>query len=384
MYKLRKFFPMADKITYLDSAALMLKPIQAIEASNDFYSNNSVSIRTINSPLGIKNYELIKLVKSKIRKLVNASDDDKVIFTSGTTESLNSLARSMSSLIKNDDNIIIDAQNHSSNFIPWIELAKRKNAKTLVKQGVLDSINANTKIVAISQLTNNLSHNNNIKDIYKVAKKHNTFIINDAAQAIVYEPVDMNYCDAIAFSCNKFYGPTGLGVLVIKKELFDQIKPSSFGGGSVTHISEDNDYSLTTGESAFESGTPNFAGIWMFNAALDFFNEYLGYEKSNSILKELSHYAFTKLSSLKNVEIYTKDYEHIILINVKNVDSHDVAHYLGTKNIYVRSGIFCAHYLKNLYAPNSYIRISLAVYNNFEDIDKLVYALENGGDFLVI
>ncbi|WP_238523095.1 aminotransferase class V-fold PLP-dependent enzyme [Mycoplasma crocodyli] len=220
-----------------------------------------------------------------------------------------------------------------------------------------------------------------MEKIYKKAKKYNSILINDAAQAIAHEKVSFNSCDVIAFSANKFYGPTGLGVLGIKSELLRKVSPSKFGGGSVANINKDNSWTLKDTITIFEPGTPDLAGIYMFNESLNFFDS-IGYKRTNAILDDLSIYLHNELSKLDNIDLYSKPGDKIALINVKNVNAQDVATYLGDKNIYTIAGIFCAPYLRNIKSDNSYLRISLAIYNNYDDIDKLVNELKNGGDFL--
>ncbi|WP_245595520.1 aminotransferase class V-fold PLP-dependent enzyme [Mycoplasma simbae] len=376
---------MAKQILYFDSAALSLKPDVAVQACNDFYNKFSVSVRTANAPLGIKNNDLINNLRVKVAKLLDSNTDEtSVIFTSGTTASLNMFAQIFANNIEKDDEILISAYNHSSNFIPWIEIAKNKGAKVIVEENLINSINPKTKVVALTQMSNNFNFRNDLAKIYELAKKFNCIVVNDAAQAVVYEQVSMKYCDVTAFSANKFYGPTGLGVLAVKNELLKNLEPVNFGGGSVLNIDSACQWVKKDTIEQFEPGTANFAGMYMFDKAIDFFNEHIGYEKSNKILEELSLFAYKSLKKIPNIQIYTNPSDHIILFNIAGVDSHDVAHYLGTQNIYVRSGLFCAHYVRNIKDQNSYVRVSLGVYNTKNEISKLVKALRNGGDFLVI
>ncbi|MBU4690316.1 aminotransferase class V-fold PLP-dependent enzyme [Mycoplasma sp. ES3157-GEN-MYC] len=385
MKKLRNHFKMLRKITYFDNAALCLKPDMAIKASTDFYKKYSVSVRTNNAPLGIQNIAIINSLRKKICDLLETNiDETKIIFTSGTTASLNMFALMIQSKLKAGDEILLSSFNHSSNFVPWIEISKKTGAKIIVKNDLLNNINDKTKVIAFAQMNNNFNVSTDMKLIKQKAESVGAIIVNDAAQAIVYEPVRAKFSDVIAFSCNKFYGPTGLGVLAIKNDLLKKLEPVFFGGGSVLNIDKSCTWIKNDSIDLFESGTANFAGIYMFDKALDFFNTYLGYEKTQKILNDLSNYAYKKLSKIPNIQIYTQPNDHIILFNIKGVDSHDIAHYLGTQNIYVRSGLFCAYYVRNIIQENSYVRVSLGVYNNKKEIRKLVDSLEKGGDFIVI
>ncbi|MCE6114956.1 aminotransferase class V-fold PLP-dependent enzyme [Mycoplasmopsis agalactiae] len=382
---IRSFFPLAYKIVYLDTAALALKPKPSITESNNFYNLYSVSTRTNNSPLGIYTNKIVNEVRSKIALLTDAKENE-VIFTSGATDSLNRFAQMYMQKLKAGDQIILHGYNHSSNMIPWIVLAKEHNidVKIVDTPDLENAINSKTKVVAFSQLTNNFQVKIDIESLYKKCRKVGAILVNDAAQAIVYEKVSLQNCDVIAFSANKFYGPTGLGALIIKEDILKELDPVTFGGGTINSVNKDNSFIIKNNIEKFEPGTLNFAAIFMFNRSIDFFNQYIGYEKSKQILKKLSNYAYDELLKVQNIEIYSKRDDHIILFNIKGINSQDVAHFLGVNNIYVRSGIFCAHYLKNFACNDSFVRVSLGVYNNKNDINKLTHALKKGGDFIVL
>ncbi|WP_027334902.1 aminotransferase class V-fold PLP-dependent enzyme [Mycoplasmopsis felifaucium] len=381
MKNIREDFNILKNITYLDSAALVLKPNAAIEASNDFYLNNSISTRTSDSPIGVKISKVVDDVRSKIASLVDANPSE-VIYTSGTTDSLNRIASMLKGFLKPGDEILLSPYNHSSNFAPWVEIANETGAKVVVDEDLINAINEKTKIVAYAQINNNF----NIKfdeKLYKTAKKYNTILINDAAQAISFEKVSLKNCDVIAFSANKMYGPTGLGALIIKEELLNKLTPSIFGGGAIANIDNNSNVILQCGIKMFEPGTLNLAGIYMFNASLDYIAKNIHYNEVQKYLSNLSEYAYKKLSEVENITIYSNQTDHIILFNIGQYNSQDIAHYLGQNDVYVRSGVFCAQYLKNIKLNSSYVRVSLAPYNNKSDIDKLVDLLKKGGSFLV-
>ncbi|TQC51606.1 aminotransferase class V-fold PLP-dependent enzyme [Mycoplasmopsis mucosicanis] len=385
MKSLRDHFKMTKKIIYFDNAALVLKPDIAVKACSDFYNKYSVSVRTSNSKLGIKNANLIDDLRRKIASLLNTNlIETSIIFTSGTTNSLNKFARLVEKKISHNDQIIIEAQNHSSNFIPWVELSKQSKADLSIVQDVYLAINNKTKLIALSQVTNNFNVQQDLDKIYQKATEVGAIVVNDAAQALVYEPVSMQNCDVVAFSANKFYGPTGLGVLAIKNKLLKDLDPVDFGGGSVLNIDTNGEWIKSNNISLFEPGTANFSAMYMFDKSIDFFNEYIGYEKTRKVLKNVCFYAYKELKKVPNLILYSQPGDHIILFNIKGCDSHDVAHYLGMNDIYVRSGVFCAHYLKNIKNENSYVRVSLAIYNTKREIRKLVEVLKKGGDFVII
>ncbi|MEA4115603.1 aminotransferase class V-fold PLP-dependent enzyme [Mycoplasma sp. 744] len=383
MKNIRKYFPLLKKITFLDNSALCQKPIQAINKEKSFYLEYAVSTRTSDSSIGIKNNLIIKEVKEKVKELINANKNDYIIFTSGATDSLNKIALMLKDKIQNNQEILISAYNHSSNIAPWIKIAKDKGAIIKFSENILEDINENTVIVAISQVSNSFYHPINMKKIKEKAQLYNSIIVNDAAQAIVSEKVDMKNSDIVVFSTNKFYGPTGLGILAINDKVQKLIDPVFVGGGTIDRI-DNCELTIKNGETAFEPGTPNLAAIYMFDAALDFFKKYINYENTKIKLTKLTKYLYKQLLEINNLEIYTPIESHIIIFNIKNISAQDVAHYLATQNIYVRSGIFCAQYLKNIKKENSFVRISLGVYNNYNDCKKILQALKNGGDFLVL
>ena len=282
--------------------------------------------------------------------------------------------------------ILLSYFNHSSNIIPFIELfSQNKDIKINYfsdQKDLLSLIDKDTKIVALSQITNNFNVKYDLKTIYKKCKKYGTILINDAAQAIAHERVSLNNCDVIAFSANKLYGPTGIGALIIKNELKSRLEPVKWGGGQV-HDIDYCSWTLNNSNAKFEPGTANLAGIFQFDAAIDFVNK-IGYRKIKEYENALAEYLYDELSKLNDVEIRSSRGDTITLFNIKNISPQDVASYLGNeKGIYVRAGKFCAQMLSKLpNFANSYIRVSLSIYNNKEDIDKLISALKEGGDFI--
>ncbi|QZE12407.1 aminotransferase class V-fold PLP-dependent enzyme [Mycoplasma sp. Ms02] len=376
---IRAQFPVANKINYFDNAALVLKPQVAIDAVNKFYTENSISSRTADTPLGVEVNQVLKRTRQKTGKLIDATENE-VIFTSGTTESINLFVAMSRQILKPGDEILLSSYNHSSNLLPWIEIAKETQSTIKLSETIVDQITSKTKIISYSSETNNFSQSYDMDEIYTRAKDVGAIVVNDAAQAIAHQKVSLKNNDVIVFSTNKLYGPTGLGVLAIKEELLRTIRPVKFGGGSVAKIDTDMTWTLKETIQVYEPGTPNLAGIFMFDKSLDFLNE-VGYKRTKEILEKLSNYLYDKLSLLENVDIVTNKGDYITLINIKNINAQDVATYLGSRNIYTISGIFCAPYLRNIKPDHSYLRISLGIYNTYEEIDKLVNELKNGGDF---
>ncbi len=379
--KMRDMFPMLknNNIVYLDSGALVQKPKQVINAVNDFYTKYSISNRTSDTEIGILINQKIEETRKLIASLINALPEE-IMFNSGTTEGLNYSAQLLGQLLKKNDEIIVSKYNHSSHMIPWIELAKEKGAKVIFSDDILKDINSKTKIIAYTQVNNTFNIKSDIKKIREKAYKSGAIIVNDAAQAISHEKVNAKDCDVLAFSSNKLFGPTGLGILYVSKEMLSKVNAKKYGGGALDYIDKDGKWKAKDSIAKHEPGTLNLAGIFGFYEAVKFFKS-INLKELKKYLKELSEYAYEKLSKIKDIKIHSKKGDSIILLEIKNTTSQDIASYLGHKNIYVRSGFFCAQYLKHI-VENPLVRVSLHVYNNKTDIDKLVKALKEGGDFL--
>lgn len=372
---LREEFPLLEEIVFLDNAAGTLKPKSVVKAIEDFYLNYPVNPHSGDSPLGIKVHQAIADTRKKVATLLSCSAQE-VIFTSGTTDSLNKVAYMLEPLLKEGDEIVLAQINHNSNSIPFIELAKRTNSKVVLTDDVEAAINSKTKIVSVPQKANSISSDLDLDAIYNKAKSFGAIVINDAAQAITTEKVSFVNSDIIAFSGNKLYGPTGIGVLAVKQELLKTLSPSTFGGGATLYLKLNTEWERKEGFEAFEAGTPNTAGIVGLGAAIDFFNKYLFKVKE---MKELAEYTHDQLKALKTAKIHSKRGDVTIMFDLENISAQDVVSSLSRKNIYLRSGLFCA--FLNKANDNGSIRCSLAIYNNKNDIDQMIEALK-AGDFL--
>ncbi|MGL6124922.1 MAG: aminotransferase class V-fold PLP-dependent enzyme [Metamycoplasmataceae bacterium] len=380
MNKWIKDFPMLkNNLVYLDNAALVLKPKVVIDAINDYYTNKSISSRTQDSIIGIEVNSKIVDTRNKVANLLDCKSDE-IIFTSGSTDSLNYASSLLENLIKKDDEIVLSKLNHSSNIIPWLELAKRTKAKIVLSLEIVKDITPKTKLVCVAQVNNSFQSTENLDEIYKKCHEVGAYLVNDAAQSIAYQKTSMKNSDIIVFSTNKFYGPTGLGVLAMKREILDQCEAKRYGGGSVDYITANNEWKSKDSILMHEPGTMHLAGIFGFNAALDYFNS-LNLKEINLYIDELSKYLFDELSKVDNVRIASKRGDSIVLFCMKGIEPQDISSFLGHNNIYVRSGIFCNQYLKKI-KDKFYVRASLSFYNTKEDIDKLCQTLKNGGDFL--
>lgn len=373
-------FPLLKNAVYLDSGAGVLKPVQVVNAMSDFYLKNPINPHNIDSKLGHLVHTTIIETRKKIAKLISCGQEE-VIFTSGTTDSLNKFAKMYEPFIESGDEILLSPYNHSSNIVPWLELAKRKGAKVVYNLELIDGITSKTKIIAYAQMNNTLLKDIDAKALFERAREVNAIVVNDAAQAIVHATVDMTYCDVVAFSGNKLYGPTGIGVLAIREEILKNLKPQDFGGGATSSINFDGWKPTGDPIANLEPGTLNTAGIIGLGAAIDYLWSIPNLEEYET---ELAMYAHDKLSKDSRVKIFSKRGDVNIMFNVEGVHSQDVVSYLGARNIIMRSGLHCAQMICTIGTYNSSIRMSLAFYNNQSDIDAAVDLIKDTQVFLDI
>ncbi|PPE06421.1 aminotransferase class V-fold PLP-dependent enzyme [Mesoplasma corruscae] len=394
------FFKNNPEKVYFDSAASTLKLSTVIEAERDFLTTNGANPHVTDYEKGFEALEKLNYVRSLVRNMINAYKTEEVIFTSGTTQSINTLANGIAEFIKKDDEILLTELEHSSNMMPWINLVKNNGAKikkisladdfTIDISDLKNQINKNTKIITISHVTNTLGTKNDIATIVKVVKNINPEIIIhvDCAQSIAHEVIDVQNLgvDFISFSTHKIYSSFGLGVLWGKYDLLDKLKPFLFGGGMNLKIDSDFNYKLKTLPDKLEGGTPNIQAIYGFEQAIKFINEI---KLKNIISHEtsLKKYFVQKVNEKKlncKIDFYNlNNNSPIILFNVKGVNPQDITTFLDKKyNILARGGANCARRINGVIGVEIAVRISFAIYNTFEEVDILIEALSNSEDFL--
>ena len=329
--------------------------------------------------------------RKTVKKFINAKYPEEVIFTKNTTESINLIAYSYGlEFINENDEIILGISNHHANIVPWQFVAKKKNARIkfvyLTENGQFDiedfknKLSDKTKLVAISAVVNVTGVIQPIKEIIEIArnKNKNIRILVDAAQSMLHFKHDVQKLDAdfLVFSGHKLFTPMGIGVMYGKKDILDKMPPFLYGGDMIEFVTEEES-TFAPLPNKFEGGTQNVEGAVTLEEAINFIEE-ISYEKINEIENSLTEIALEKLKKLDFVETYfTKDVERagIIAFNVKNVHSHDVAFILDSYNVAVRSGHHCAQPLMKYLGVPSCCRASFSIYNNEEDIDKLIEGL---------
>lgn len=391
--KIRQLFPFFihhKNFVYLDGAGTSLKPNTVIRAISNYYEKYSINNHSKGgNSLFNKVQNTIQQTRKIIADRINAKPEE-IFFLPSTTYSLNILALSLKNHLTKGDKIYLTHLEHSSNCYPWQALTSEKavqidflplNKDFVINIDRLESyIDEKVKIISFSHLSNSLGVINPIKEITTKIKKinPNCLVIIDACQSIVHLPINVKEwgIDALVFSGHKVYGPTGIGVLWIKKEVAKELPDILWGGGKKIGPNEkvDDDLSLTQ---KFEVGTLPLAQIFGLQKSFEFLNSLDDKETSN-YEKKLKNYALKELGKLEKIIIYNQNLETagIILFNLKGFHAHDVADYLGKNNISVRADNFCCPYLKELIGVEAAIRISLLIYNNEEDINRLIYSLK--------
>ncbi|MCI6848067.1 MAG: aminotransferase class V-fold PLP-dependent enzyme [Erysipelotrichaceae bacterium] len=379
-----------SNMVYFDNGATTLKPIQVRDAINKYYDEYTANIHRGDYTNSLKVSELYDNCRELVRELINAKHTSEIVFTAGTTASLNDIAFGyFANHLKKGDEVLITESEHASNVLPWFILQKELgiivnyiplNDNHEVTIDALKSVISNkTKAVSLAHITNVIGDVRDIKTISKVCHDNNILLVVDAAQSIAHEKIDVVDMDIdfMAFSGHKMYGPTGIGVLYGKFDLLKELKPRSYGGGMNAIFNKDGYVELKDLPDKLEAGTPNIEGVLGLSACINYINS-IGINKINKYEHELRDYLVSKLSELDFIKIYNKDnYSTIVAFNINGVFSQDTAIYLDKYNICVRAGNHCAKILKNVFNIANTCRISLSFYNTREEIDLLINVLRN-------
>ena len=384
-------FPIFDdnNLIYLDSASTSQKPKIVLDTIKNVYERYNANVHRALYDLGSKSTELYEDSREIISKLINAPSSKEIIFTSGTTASINLLSYSLESKLQKNDEILISHMEHHANIVPWQQLAKRIGAKLrylpLTKSGDIDLTNSKkyftnkTKIVSITHMSNVLGTINPIKKIAKMAKSIGAIYIIDGAQSVSHMNVNVQDldCDFLAFSGHKMLGPTGVGILWGKMALLNDLDPFLSGGEMIDKVNLESS-SWNDVPYKFEAGTPNYVqAIGMGEAVKYLLN--IGMDNIHNYEKELTSYAIEKLQNIPSIKIYGEPDKKggVISFNIKNIHPQDLAQFLNEDNICMRVGHHCAQPLLKTLNETSTARISFYIYNDFSDIDKLVDSINS-------
>ena len=392
--KIRDEFPILDQkingedLIYLDNAASTQKPKSVINAIKDYYENDHSNVHRGVHTLSVRATEAYENARVKVAEFLNSPNVHQIIFTKGTTDSINLIASSVTNLVQKDDEILITSMEHHSNIVPWQELCKRTGAVLKVipinKNGELlideyaNMISSRTKIISIVHLSNTLGTINPVEDIIEIAKSHDVITVIDGAQAAGHLPIDVQKldCDFYLFSGHKIFGPTGIGVLYGKENILNEIDPYQFGGEMILKVTfEETTYNDLPHK--FEAGTPNIAGAVGIGASIDFIN---GLDRDLAHQHEMSlhDYALEKLEEIEGVRIIgnASNKSAIISFVIDGLHPHDIGTIINQKGIAVRTGHHCTMPLMDFYRVPGTVRASFSIYNNHSEVDKLIDAIK--------
>ncbi|ELK46986.1 cysteine desulfurase [Halobacillus sp. ACCC02827] len=380
-------------LVYLDSAATSQKPLKVIEKLNEYYRGYNSNVHRGVHTLGTKATDEYEGAREKVRRFINASSTQEVIFTRGTTTAINTVAASYGrSNLGEGDEIVITPMEHHSNIIPWQQIAKETGATlkymplqpdgTIRLEDAKQTITSNTKIVAIVHVSNVLGTINPVKEIARMAHEQGAVILIDGAQSVPHMRVDVQDLDAdfYAFSGHKMGGPTGIGVLYGKKALLNAMEPVEFGGEMIDFV---NLYDSTWKELPwkFEGGTPIIAGAVGLGAAIDFLTD-IGMDNILAHEERLAAYAQDRMKTVDGLTIYGPEHRAgLVTFNLSDVHPHDLATVLDAEGIAVRAGHHCAQPLMRWLDVSATARASFYLYNTEEEIDRLVEGLQTTKEY---
>ncbi len=388
--KLFPFFKNNKNIVFLDSGVTSIKPKIVIDEISDFYEHFSFSFGRSRNKLNEKVYYKYKHSMENIGKFFNANWNE-FIPVSSTTDGINKLANTLFKDFKSGDEIILGKFEHASNYLPWFELAKEKGIKiifyNLNKNFEIDLdhlktiVNDNTKLISITHKYNIFGSTNDIKKVREIIGK-NIILVVDGAQAVGQTKIDLKEldCDYYIFSGHKMFSPFGIGMIFGKNENLQKINPLQFGGGmNIGYDEISTQYKIN--DSKFLAGTVNIEGIVGLSKAIDFINS-IGIEKIEKHNIELKEYLENEIKKISSVRVINENVKSSVLyFEVTNSFGEIISQFLEDDNIFVRPGASCVKMENNIFKQFKAIRVSLHIYNNKDDIDKLISRLKSVDDF---
>lgn len=397
--KIRKDFPILKRqldsgkpLIYLDNAATTQKPLAVINAIHDYYMNYNSNIHRAVHQLAEEATAAYESTRQKVAKFINARSTDEIVFTRNTTEAINLVAYAWGRAnIGKGDKIVITEIEHHSNIVPWQILTQEKGAK-LEYIGVDDTgylkmdqyqkhlDSKKVKLVSVSQMSNVLGTITPVNEIIKMSHERGIPVLIDGAQSVPHMPVDVQKmdCDFLAFSAHKMLGPTGVGILYVKREILENMPPF-IGGGDM--IKEVHKYETRYNDLPykFEGGTPNIADVIGFAAAIDYLNN-IGMDRVRDHEIDITRYALDRIGGVKGVTIYgppnPMDRGGVVSFNIGDIHPHDLATIMNDHGIAIRSGHHCAQVLMERLDVAATSRASFYIYNTKEEVDALIGALD--------
>lgn len=387
----RDDFPAIDNnLIYFDNSATSLKPKCVIDKMMEYYSKYTSNIHRGDYNNAIRTNKEYDEAREVVKEFIHAKSMEEIVFTSGTTDSLNTIVFGyFKNILNKDDEVLITKSEHASNVLPWFVLEKM--GKCTIKyiplnenyevtlENVKKSINKNTKVISIAHVSNVIGDIRDIEGIGKITKDNNLYFVVDAAQSVSHINIDVikSNISFLAFSGHKMCGPTGVGVLYGKNEYLKDLVPLKYGGGMNESFDSDKSYILKNHPISLEAGTPPIAEVIGLKEAINYVTS-IGVDNIHKHELELKKYLISKIENMDNIIIYNKHTESgIVTFNIKNVFAQDTSIYLNTYGIAIRAGNHCAKILKDEIGIKNTCRISFYIYNTFEEVDKLVEALKN-------
>ena len=397
---IRKDFPILKKkingipLIYFDNAATSQTPSCVIDSITNYYTNYNSNIHRGVHSLSEEATEAYEGSRENIRRHFNAKYSEEIIFTSGTTHSLNIISNGFENLLGASDEIIVSGLEHHSNIVPWQMMAKKNKAKLKVipiddnGELKLDEfkkiISTNTKLVFVNHVSNTLGIINPIEEIIKISHENNALVVIDGAQSAAHFKVDIQKLDIDFYtaSAHKLCGPTGVGFLYGKKELLEKINPFMGGGEMISDVTfEETTYADLPHK--FEAGTPNISGVIAFGVAIDYMNK-IGFDNIEKYEIDLLNYATKKLKKIEGLKIYGDviNKTSVISFNILGIHPYDLGSILDKYGIAVRTGQHCTQPIMDHFKISGTVRVSLSFINTFEEIDILFNALTKAKSML--
>lgn len=399
VHRIRKDFPILGRkirdkpLVYFDNAATTQKPLSVIDAIRDYYMNYNSNIHRAVHQMAEEATHAYETTRQKVARFINSRSTDEIIFTRNATEAINLVSHAWGQdNIRRDDRIVITELEHHSNIVPWQVLCNQTRASLdyieVDDGGCLDMDsyektlrNRKTRLISISEVSNVLGTIVPIREIVKKAHAKNIPVLVDAAQSVPHMPVDVQAtdCDFMVFSAHKMLGPTGVGILYVKKEILEELQPFISGGDMIKEVHK---YETVYNDLPykFEAGTPNIADVIGFGAAMDYLNR-LGMDKVRDHEIELTKYAMDTMKDIRGMTLYgpldAKNKGGVISFNLGDIHPHDLATILNDHGIAIRSGHHCAQVLMEKFDLSATSRASFYIYNTIEEVDKFINALND-------